>query len=171
MAKKKESTGKGLSIFDIVKNCDDTAEVLAESKTAVIPDYVSTGWYILNAAMTGSIFKGAPASRVVTLSGESGTGKSYLAVSICREAQKKGYTPIYMDSEGAIDIEFVERLGVDTSNFIIKQVTTITEVSTFMANILKSVNEQPLEERNKIVFVLDSLGNLTSAKEDRKSVV
>lgn len=165
MAKKKETTGKGLSIFDIVKNCDDTAEVLAESKTAVIPDYVNTGWYILNAAMTGSIFKGAPASRVVTLSGESGTGKSYLAISICREAQKQGYTPIYMDSEGAIDTEFVERLGCDTSNFIIKQVTTITEVSTFMANILKSINEQPLEERNKIVFVLDSLGNLTSAKE------
>lgn len=165
MAKKKESTGKGLSIFDIVKNCDDTAEVLAESKTAIIPDYVNTGWYILNAAMTGSLFKGAPASRVVTLSGESGTGKSYLAISICREAQKQGYTPIYMDSEGAIDTEFVERLGCDTSNFIIKQVTTITEVSTFMANILKSVNEQPLEERSKIVFVLDSLGNLTSTKE------
>lgn len=165
MAKGTKTTGKGLSIFDIVKKCDDSAELLSESKTAVIPDYISTGWYILNAAMTGSLFKGAPASRVVTLCGESGVGKSYLAVSICREAQKKGYTPIYMDSEGAIDTEFVERLGCDASNFIIKQVTTITEVSSFMANILKEANSVPVEERPKIVFVLDSLGNLTSAKE------
>lgn len=165
MAKKSNITSGKLSIFDIVKKCDDTAEVLAESKTAIIPDYIGTGWYILNAAMTGSVFKGAPASRVVTLCGESGVGKSFLAISICREAQKKGYTPIYMDSEGAIDTEFVERLGCDSTNFIIKQVTTITEVSSFMANILKDVNSAPIEDRPKIVFVLDSLGNLTSAKE------
>ena len=90
MAKKSNITSGKLSIFDIVKKCDDTAEVLAESKTAIIPDYIGTGWYILNAAMTGSVFKGAPASRVVTLCGESGVGKSFLAISICREAQKKG---------------------------------------------------------------------------------
>lgn len=166
MAKKtNNSSGKGMSIFDIVKGCDATAEVLSESKRAVIPDYINTGWYILNAAMTGSLFKGVPASRVITLSGESGVGKSYLAISICREAQKKGYTPIYMDSEGAIDTEFVERLGCDPTNFIIKQVTTITEVSSFMANILKDVNSMPDDEKPKIIFVLDSLGNLTSAKE------
>ena len=166
MAKKtNNSSGKGMSIFDIVKGCDATAEVLSESKRAVIPDYINTGWYILNAAMTGSLFKGVPASRVITLSGESGVGKSYLAISICREAQKKGYTPIYMDSEGAIDTEFVERLGCDPTNFIIKQVTTITEVSSFMANILKDVNSMSDDEKPKIIFVLDSLGNLTSAKE------
>jgi RecA/RadA recombinase len=166
MAKKTNiSQGKGKSIFDIVKGCDANVEVLAESKHAVIPDYINTGCYILNAAMTGSLFKGVPASRVVTLCGESGVGKSYLAISVCREAQKKGYTPIYMDSEGAIDREFVERLGCDSSNFMIKQVTTITEVSSFMANILKEVNEMPEEQKAKVIFVLDSLGNLTSAKE------
>lgn len=166
MAKKSSvQTGKGKSIFDIVKSCDSNAEVLSESKHAVIPDYINTGSYILNAAITGSVFKGVPASRVVTLSGDPGTGKTYLAISVCREAQKKGYTTIYMDSEGSIDIEFVERLGCDTSNFIIKQVTTITEVSSFMANILKDVNSMPDDEKPKIVFVLDSLGNLTSSKE------
>lgn len=93
------------------------------------------------------------------------TGKSFLAISTCREAQKQGYTPIYIDSEGAIDKEFVERLGCDSSKFIIKQVTTITEVSTFMVNVLQKVNETPEDKRPKILFVLDSLGNLTSTKE------
>lgn len=168
MAKKSNSaevSTKGASAFDLIKSFDNSAEILSDSKMAVIKDYISTGNYMLNACMTGSMFKGVPTGRVLTLAGDPGTGKSFLAISICREAQKKGYTPVYMDSEGAIDVEFVKRLGCDTKNFIIKQVTTISEVSTFMANLLKKVNEQPEDERTKLIFVLDSLGNLTSDKE------
>lgn len=88
------------------------------------------------------------------------SGKTFLALSICREAQKKGYTPIYMDSEGSIDKAFVERLGIDTKNFIIMQVNTISEVSTFISNLLLKINKD-----QKIILVLDSLGNLTSDKE------
>ena len=161
----KKATIKAGSIFDIVRNIDNTAEVLSESATAVIDDYISTGNFILNACMTGSLFKGAPTGRVLCLAGDPGTGKSYLALSICREGQKKGYTPIYMDSEASIDIKTVEKIGCDPSNMIIKQVSTISEVSTFMVNILNDVNEKPKEERPKIIFVLDSLGNLSSTKE------
>lgn len=93
------------------------------------------------------------------------TGKTFLALSICRNAQKKGYIPIYMDSEGSIDIDFVKRLGCDTSRFILKQVTTITEVSTFMANVLQKLLATEEDKRDKVMFVLDSLGNLTSSKE------
>lgn len=93
------------------------------------------------------------------------TGKSFLAISTCREAQKKGYTPIYFDSEGAIDKDFVERLGCDASKFIIKQVTTISEVSTFIANYCQKLLSLPIEKRPKTIMVLDSLGNLTSTKE------
>lgn len=166
MAKKSNSSiGGSGSIFDILNEVDNNAEVLSESKTAVIKDYIDTGSYILNACISGSLFKGVPTGRVITLSGEPGTGKTFLALSICRKAQKKGYIPIYMDSEGAIDIEFVKRLGCDTSRFIVKQVTTVSEVSTFMANILKKMMEQDEDKRDKVMFVLDSLGNLTSEKE------
>lgn len=72
MAKKSSIGGSSSSIFDIISRVDDSAEVLAESKSAVIKDYIDTGSYILNAAMTGSVFKGAPTGRVVTLSGDPG---------------------------------------------------------------------------------------------------
>lgn len=165
MAKKMNTKSSGGSIFDIVKSIDDTAEILSESATAVIEDYVNTGSYIVNAAMTGSLFRGVPTGRVVCFAGDPGTGKSYLALSICREGQKKGYTPIYMDSEGSIDKEFVERIGCDSSKMIIKQVSTISEVSTFMVNVLNEINSKPKEDRPKVIFVLDSLGNLSSTKE------
>lgn len=166
MAKKTISTeSAGDSIFDLIKSVDNSAEILSESSTAVIDDYINTGSYILNACMTGSLFKGVPAGRVLCLAGLPGSGKSYLALSTCREAQKKGYTPVYMDSEGAIDKDFVTRLGCDASKMVIKQVTTISEVSTFMANLLQKVNSMSKKDRPKLIFVLDSLGNLTSTKE------
>lgn len=166
MAKKTISTeSAGDSIFDLIKSVDNSAEILSESSNAIIEDYIDTGCYILNACMTGSLFKGIPSGRVLCLAGAPGSGKSFLAISACREAQKKGYTPIYMDSEGAIDKDFVMRLGCDASKMIIKQVTTISEVSTFMANLLQKVNAIKKSDRPKLIFVLDSLGNLTSTKE------
>ena len=168
MAKKSNSSstsGQKSSVFDIISKFDKSAEVLGESKTAVISDYIDTGSYIVNAAISGSLFKGIPAGRCTVLAGDPGTGKSYLALSVCRNAQKKGYTPIYLDSESAIDLDFVKRLGCDPDNFIIKQVTTVSEVSTFLSRTCKSCMEMPEDERPKIIFVLDSLGNLTSDKE------
>jgi RecA/RadA recombinase len=108
-----------------------------------------------------------PAGRVLTLAGSSGCGKSYLALSFCRNAQKKGYTPLYLDSESAIDIDFVKRLGCDPNNFILRQVSTTREVSSLIANVCKSLMDLPEKEREekKMIIVLDSLGNLTSDKE------
>lgn len=165
MAKKTSTKYTGGSIFDIVKSFDESAEILGKSKTAVISDYIDTGSYILNACISGSLLKGVPAGRCTVLAGDPGTGKTFLAISVCRNAQKKGYTPIYLDSESAIDLDQVSKLGADPNNFIIKQVTTVSEVSTFIARTCKSILEMPEEERPKVIFVLDSLGNLTSDKE------
>ena len=165
MAKKTTTKSTGGSIFDIVKSFDESAEILGKSKTAVISDYIDTGSYILNACISGSLLKGVPAGRCTVLAGDPGTGKTFLAISVCRNAQKKGYTPIYLDSESAIDLDQVSKLGADPNNFIIKQVTTVSEVSTFIARTCKSILEMPEEERPKVIFVLDSLGNLTSEKE------
>ena len=165
MAKKTTNKSAGGSIFDIVKSFDESAEILGKSKTAVISDYIDTGSYILNACISGSLLKGVPAGRCTVLAGDPGTGKTFLAISVCRNAQKKGYTPIYLDSESAIDLDQVSKLGADPNNFIIKQVTTVSEVSTFIARTCKLILDMPEEERPKVIFVLDSLGNLTSDKE------
>ena len=117
--------------------------------------------------MSGDIYKAVPTGRVVTFAGTSGAGKSFLACSVCREAQKKGYIPIYLDSEGAIDSAFVKRLGVDPNNMIIRKVNTILETSQFIAELCEKLQEQQDKtgQHDKVIIVLDSLGNLTSDKE------
>lgn len=117
--------------------------------------------------MSGDLFKALPSGRIVTLVGKSGVGKSYLACSFAREAQKMGYIPIVLDSEGAYDADFVKRINVDPTKMIIKKVNTILETSQFIANICNKLEEQQEKygRHDKVLFILDSLGNLTSEKE------
>lgn len=173
MAKKTNTGGaaKG-SLLDMIMKFDNTVEVLSESKYSIIREYISTGNYIVNAAATGSLFGGVPTGRVFTLAGEEGSGKTYLALSICRNAQYMNYTPIYIDTEGSLEDTFVKRLGIDTGRdkngmpkFIIKSANKVSEISTFIANLCRAELELPEEERHKIILVLDSLGNLTTDKE------
>ena len=151
----------------MVSSIDDQAEIIADSAYSNIKEWISTGNFILNACMSGDIYKAIPTGRVVTFSGTSGAGKSFLACSCCREAQKLGYIPIYLDSEGAIDSDFVKRLGVDPTKMIIKKVNTIMETSQFIANLCDKLQEQQdkFGQHDKVIIVLDSLGNLTSEKE------
>jgi RecA/RadA recombinase len=165
MAKKAKVESVSGSIFDIINSVDDGCEIIEKSAGAHINEYISTGSYILNAAISGSMFKGIPCGRVTTLAGAPGAGKSFLALSVCREAQKAGYVPVYLDSEGAQDVNSVAKLGVDTKKFMIKQVNTISEISTFVLNLCTKLETIPEENRDKIIIVLDSLGNLTSNKE------
>ena len=85
--------------------------------TSQISEYIHTGNYILNACMSGSLLKGIPNNRSICLSGESGVGKTYLLLNICREAQKMGYFIIYYDSENAVDAQLCTTFGIDLSLF------------------------------------------------------
>lgn len=155
------------SLFSMVQAIDDSAEIIADSTLSNIKEWIPTGNYVLNACMSGDLFKAVPTGRIVSLCGSSGTGKSFLACSICREAQKMGYIPVYLDSEGAIDSDFVRRLGVDPTKLIIKKVNTIFETSQFIIKLCEQLQKQEEKQgdHDKIIIVLDSIGNLTSEKE------
>lgn len=154
--------------FKMLQKIDKNVEIIEDSAYSNIDDWIPSGNYILDACVSGSLFRGmVPAGRCCTLIGEPGTAKSYLACSFAREAQKKGYTVLYMDSEGAIDKAFVSRLGVDASKLIIKQVNTVLEVSQTILSLCQELEKQEEEygEHNKFALVLDSLGNLSSQSE------
>lgn len=61
-----------------------------------------------------------------------------------------GYTPIYLDSENAVDKDSMERLGIDTNKIILMNVNVITDVSNFMANLVVELDELKKKTKRKI---------------------
>jgi len=170
---KKGEPGSFSQLNDFLNTIAPDGEILDINPIAKIDEWIPTGSYILNAALSGSLFGGLPNRRSLVLAGEEGTGKTFIAMSIVRHAQQMGYDVIYFDSEGSIDVDFVAKLGVDTSRVRLQPVYTVEEFSHIAAQITGQFEDAKKrgEEPPKILVVLDSLGNLSSIKEseDTKS--
>jgi len=95
------------------------------------------------------------------------TGKTFLTLNICREAQKMGYQIIYCDSEAAVDEEIMRNFGLDPDLVRYQPVSTSLEVRHFVSNLTDILRKQKEKgvELPKLMLVLDSLGNLATTKE------
>jgi RecA/RadA recombinase len=152
---------------DALTKVNSKGSIITHNTFSRIDEYINTGNYMLNAQLTGSLFGGIPNSRSICFAGESGTGKTFLTLNACREAQKMGYNIIYCDSEAAVDEEIMRNFGVDPERVRYQPVATSLEVRHFVANLcdtLRKVKEKGAE-LPKIMLVLDSLGNLATTKE------
>ena len=132
-----------------------------------ITSYVDTGSYIFNALVSGSLFGGLPSNKVTALAGESSTGKTFFALSVVRNFLDANPTGgcIYFESESAISKEMIETRGIDSKRMIIMPVGTIEEFRTQACRILDKYLKEPKDERVPMLFVLDSLGMLSTSKE------
>ena len=161
MAKKKPITGKASfsTLNDLLNKIAPDGEMIEINPIAKIDEWISTGSYILNACLSGSVFGGLPNRRSLVLAGEEGTGKTYIALSICRNGIRyQGYDVIYFDSEGSIDRDFVARLGVDTSHLRLQPVNTVEEFNHIAAQITTMFEAmiEKGEQPPKTIVVLDS---------------
>jgi RecA/RadA recombinase len=152
---------------DLLSKFSPDGAIIEDNIYAKIDEWIPTGSYILNAAMSGSLFGGMPNRRSLAFVGEESTGKTYLTCSIVRNAQAMGYFPIYYDTEGSIDIDFVKRLGIDTTKIRLENVSTIEEFATLAAKLNESIDELRKAGKTppKTLVILDSLGSISSLKE------
>lgn len=132
--------------------------------------FITTGVYLLDAALSGRLLGGGVANnRISAFAGESGSGKSFLAYSCARHAQKAGYSIIYIDTEQAIDLEDLPKFGVDNSleKFRLISSNKVEDVNILLTKLIDELKEQKISgfEIPKIMIVLDSLGQMASNKE------
>jgi len=132
-----------------------------------IASYIDSGSYIFNALLSGSIYGGLPSNKITALAGESSTGKTFFALSIVRHFLDTDPDAgvIYFESESAISREMIESRNIDSKRMVIVPVTTVQEFRTQSLKILEKYMEQKLDERKPLMFVLDSLGMLSTTKE------
>ena len=151
---------------DIVKEIGDDYTKLA-SDIDESESYVDTGSYIFNGLVSGSIFGGVSSNKITAVAGESSTGKTFFSLAIVKnflDNDPNAYC-LYFDTESAITKSLLEDRGVDTSRLVVINVVTIEQ---FRSKALKAVDiylKSKTEDRKPCMFVLDSLGMLSTEKE------
>lgn len=170
MAKKKtEKKFEFTKVGSILDNIAKTVpiQIKKEIKEKV---FISTGVYLLDAALSGKLLNGGVANnRITAFAGESGSGKSFLAYSCARNAQKEGYSIIYIDTEEAIDLEDFPKFGVDNSLDKLRLISSnkVEDVNILLTQLVDELKEEKLNggEIPKLMIILDSLGQMASNKE------
>ena len=129
--------------------------------------YVDTGSYIFNALVSGSIFGGVSGNKITAIAGETSTGKTFFSLAVVKNFlinNPTGYC-LYFDTEAAITKSLLEGRGIDTTRLVVVNVVTIED---FRNKTLKAVDlylKKSKDERRPCMFVLDSLGMLSTNKE------
>ena len=145
---------------------NEFASIVEEGVAAAdVSGYIDTGSYIFNALLSGSIYDGLPDNKITALAGESATGKTFFALGMCKQflEDNADAAVIYFESESATSKKMIEERGIDSSRIMMVPVTTVQEFRTQAIRIL----DQYMQDKTdmKMLFVLDSLGMLSTTKE------
>ena len=151
---------------DIVKEIGNEYTQLA-SDISDSEQYIDTGSLVFNGLVSGSIFGGVSSNKITAIAGESSTGKTFFSLAVVKsflDTNPSAYC-LYFDTEASITKSLLESRGIDLDRLIVVNVVTIEE---FRSKALKAVDiylKTPTEDRKPCMFVLDSLGMLSTEKE------
>ena len=129
--------------------------------------FIDTGSHIFNAVVSGSIYGGVSSNKITAIAGETSTGKTYFALAVVKnflDTNPDGYC-LYFDTEAAITKGLLTSRGIDQNRLVVVNVVTIEE---FRSKALRAVDiylKTEEENRKPCMFVLDSLGMLSTEKE------
>ncbi len=99
---------------------------------------------------------GYPVGRIIEILGGEAVGKTTLALSAIVKAQELGLICAIVDSEHALNKEYAQKIGVDTSKLIISQPGTGEEALNITEELCKSGVD---------LIIVDSVATMTPEKE------
>ena len=129
--------------------------------------YVDTGSYIFNALVSGSVFGGLSGNKITAIAGESSTGKTFFALAVVKNflEQNPDGGVVYFDTESAITKSLLSDRDIDTGRVLVTNVVTIEDFRSQALRIVDNYLKAPEADRKPLMFVLDSLGMLSTNKE------
>ena len=130
---------------------------------------IDTGSYALNALISSDIYGGFPSNRIISFSAPQASGKSYIAQSCGRYflEERPNNKVVMFETEGAQTSETFRKMGIDTERLLYLPVETVEDLHTQFLNLMVMIEEQPAGEKDTFLFILDSLGSLSTLKELR----
>ena len=171
MAKKKtEKKGFSFSkVGGLLDNITKKVPVIIESE---IKDrkFIDTGVYLLNAALSAKMLDGGiEYGKIFTVAGDSGTGKTFIALSVVKNAQKSGMGVIYIDTEYSLRLDDLPKYGVDNDpdKFKLIRGNKVEDINILLTQLLDELKSEKLKNGDiePFLIVLDSVGQMSSNKE------
>ena len=151
---------------DIVKEIgDDFTQLAADIDEE--ERYIDTGSYIFNGLVSGSIYGGVSSNKITAIAGESSTGKTFFSLAVVKnflDTNPSAYV-LYFDTENSITRALLDSRKIDTTRLVVVNVVTIEEFRTKALKAIDKYLQMPIDERKPCMFVLDSLGMLSTEKE------
>ena len=129
--------------------------------------YVDSGSFIFNALVSGSIYGGISANKITAIAGESSTGKTFFSLAVVRNFldNNPDAVVLYFDTESAITKSLLTDRNIDTDRVVVINVVTIEEFRTKALQCVDKYMKVDESDRQPMMFVLDSLGMLSTEKE------
>ena len=152
-----------MSIMDKLKKNSKVKEtsILAESKFFNEKDMVATDVPMINVALSGSV-DGGLSPGLTVLAGPSKHFKTSFALIMASAYLKKhkGAVLLFYDSEFGSPQSYFEQFNIDTERVLHTPITNVEELKFDLIGQLEG-----LDRNDKVVVVIDSVGNLASKKE------
>lgn len=150
----------------------DVSKVEGISDSSKPPKWwISFGNYVLNRIMSGGYDRGVPQGRLTGVTGPSGAGKSFIIGNVIKNAQTMGAIVLVVDSENALDDEYMQSIGVDPTReagYFYKGVRTIPQVQKVVSSFIKRYRDQYAgdDQAPMVLIAIDSLDMLMTETEE-----
>jgi len=157
-----------MSLLDkILKNSTiKTTSTLGESKVFTKQEEVSTPIPAINVAVSGKL-DGGFVPGITVFAGPSKHFKTAFALLLGKAFMEKypDSVMLFYDNEFGAPQQYFDNFGIDTSRVAHTPITNIEELKF---DIAKQLND--LSEKEKVIIVIDSVGNLASKKEAQNAL-
>jgi RecA/RadA recombinase len=140
--------------------------VLSKSKFFTEKDMIQTDVPIINVALSGNL-DGGLTPGLTMFAGPSKHFKTAFALLMAKSYMNKydDAVVLFYDSEFGTPQSYFDAFGIDTERVLH---TPITDVEQLKHDIMNQL--QNIEKTDKVIIVLDSIGNLASKKEVEDSI-
>ena len=152
-----------MSIMDKLKKNSKikSTDILSESKFFTETDMTPTDVPMVNVALSGSVDGGVTPGLTV-LAGPSKHFKTSFALLMAGAYLERNADAVmlFYDSEFGSPQSYFEQFGIDTSRILHTPIANVEELKFDLISQLENI-----ERADKVIIVIDSIGNLASKKE------
>jgi recombination protein RecA len=135
----------------------------SEQTPTDLDEWVSTGSEMLDLAISNRPNGGLPVGRITEITGLEGSGKSLVAAHSIADTQKRGGLGVYIDTENALNQEFLEAIGVDLKKMLYVPLETVEDIFEAVDSIIDSVRKS--DKKKLVTIVVDSVAGASTKVE------